>query len=168
MNKTFIVTSVLLMILLAVFAFTYKDSRILTEQTLALIKPDAVSMNQSGQIIAKIEQTGLRIIAMKMTQMTPCEAEQFYAVHKNRPFFKNLIKFMSSGPIVALVLEGDQAVTAYRSLMGATDPQKANEDTLRRLFGTSIDRNAVHGSDSLDNAKKEISFFFTQKEISPR
>ncbi len=138
------------------------------QQTLSIIKPDAVAADKVGPIIATIEAAGLHVVAMKMTRITKDQAAIFYAVHKDRPFYRSLIEFMSSGPIVAMVLEGDNGVDAYRKLMGATDPAKALPGTLRKEFGTSLDRNAVHGSDSLENAKKEISFFFTPAQIYSR
>ncbi len=141
------------------------SSRKEVQQTLSIIKPDAVAADKVGPVIAHIEASGLHVVAMKMTRMTKDQAAIFYAVHKDRPFYRSLIEFMSSGPIVAMVLEGDNSVDAYRKLMGATDPAKALPGTLRKEFGTSLDRNAVHGSDSLENAKKEITFFFTPGQI---
>lgn len=170
MNK-FIVLFAAIVLIVIVGAYIFYQKKSLPQgqqQTLSIIKPDAVAANKSGLIIAQIEGAGLQVIAMKMTRLTPSQAEQFYAVHKERPFYKSLVEFMSSGPIIAMVLEGDNAVASYRSLMGATDPLKAEPKTLRKEFGTSVDHNAVHGSDSLDNAKKEIAFFFTDKEIYPR
>lgn len=137
------------------------------QQTLSIIKPDAVAADKIGPVIANIEAAGLHVIAMRMTWMTGDQAALFYAVHKERPFYKSLVEFMSSGPIVAMVLEGDNSVEVYRKLMGATDPAKAMPGTLRKEFGTSVDKNAVHGSDSLENAKKEIAFFFTEGQIYP-
>ena len=166
MNKIFALIILILLVGIGAFIFYQKkSSQRGPQQTLAIIKPDAVAANKSGQIIAQIEGAGLRVAAMKMTQMTLAEAEQFYVEHKDRPFYRSLAEFMSSGPIVVMVLEGDKAVASYRTLIGATDPQKAAADTLRKQFGTSIDRNAVHGSDSLENAKKEIAFFFTENQI---
>lgn len=135
------------------------------QQTLSIIKPDAVAANKIGAIVANIEGKGLRVVAMRMTKMSQDQAAIFYGVHKERPFYKSLIEFMSSGPVVAMVLEGNNSVEAYRTLMGATDPAKSPRGTLRRDFGTSVERNAVHGSDSIENAKKEIAFFFTKKQI---
>ncbi len=135
------------------------------QQTLSIIKPDAVAANKIGAITANIEGSGLKVVAMRMTQMTQDQAALFYAVHKDRPFYKTLIEFMSSGPVVVMVLEGDNAVEAYRTLMGATDPAKALPGTLRKDFGASVERNAVHGSDSLENAQTEIKFFFTPGQI---
>ncbi len=169
MNKFFIFLAVILVVGLSLlFFFQKKSPQKGPQHTLALIKPDAVAANHSGLIIAQIEASGLRVIALKMTRLTRSEAEQFYAVHKDRPFYPDLVEFMSSGPIVALVLEGDNAVVAYRTLMGSTDPLKANPKTLRKEFGTNLDHNAVHGSDSVENAHKEIAFFFTENQIYPR
>ncbi len=136
-----------------------------TQRTLSILKPDAVEANQIGQIIAVIEKSGLEVVALKMTRMTADQAEQFYAVHKDRPFYKDLVAYMSSGPVVVQVLEGKDAVQKYRTLMGATDPKKADAGTLRALFGKSLEKNAVHGSDSIENARTEIQFFFTEQEI---
>lgn len=139
-----------------------------TEQTLSIIKPDAVAANHIGEIIAHFEKAGLHIAAIKMQHLTKQQAEEFYAVHKERPFFPDLVVFMSSGPIVAMVLEGPNAIANNRTLMGATDPKKATPDTIRAKIGESVQRNAVHGSDSLESAKKEIPFFFKSSEIFSR
>lgn len=136
-----------------------------TEYTLSLIKPDAVAANHIGEIIARFEKGGLRIAAIKMVYLNKEQAERFYEVHKERPFFADLVTFMSSGPIVAMVLEGDDAVAKNRTIMGATDPKKAASGTLRADFAQSIQKNAVHGSDSRENAKKEIAFFFKPTEV---
>lgn len=136
-----------------------------TEYTLSLIKPDAVAANHVGDIIARFEKNGLQVAALKMVFLTKEQASEFYAVHKERPFFPDLVKFMSSGPIVAIVLQGDEAVAKNRELMGATDPKKASPGTIRADFAESVTKNAVHGSDSRDNAKKEIVFFFKPTEI---
>ncbi len=139
------------------------------EQTLSIIKPDAVEKNKIGEILSRFEKAGLRIAAARMLQMTKKEAEAFYAVHRERPFFGDLTAFISSGPILALVLEGDNAVMKNRDLMGATDPKKAAPGTIRADFAASIDENAVHGSDSLENAETEIDFFFAEDEVcAPR
>lgn len=138
------------------------------EQTLSIIKPDAVSQNQIGNIIEYFEREGLSVVAAKMMHLSADQAKNFYAIHKDKPFFKDLVEFMTSGPILIMVLEGEGAVTRNREIMGATDPAKAQAGTIRADFATSIDRNAVHGSDSLENAKKEISFFFKPAEICPR
>jgi nucleoside-diphosphate kinase len=135
------------------------------QQTLSIIKPDAVKKNVIGKIIDRFESNGLRIAAMKKLQLSRTDAEKFYAVHAERPFFKDLVEFMISGPVVVMVLEGENAVAKNRELMGATDPKEAAEGTIRRDFAESIDANAVHGSDSLENAKIEISFFFAEREI---
>jgi nucleoside-diphosphate kinase len=169
MKKSIIFAVLVLVAIVGAYIFYEKKSlQQGPQQTLSIIKPDAVAANKSGLIIAQIEAAGLQVIAAKMIRLSPHQAELFYAVHKDRPFYKSLVEFMSSGPIIAMVLEGDNAVTSYRSLMGATDPLKAEPLTLRKEFGTSVDHNAVHGSDSLENAKKEIAFFFTDKEIYPR
>jgi len=138
------------------------------ERTLSIIKPDAVGKNHIGDIYNRFEQAGLKIIAARMKHMTPGEAEGFYAVHKDRPFFKDLVKFMTTGPVMVSVLEGENAVAKHRDIMGATDPKKAAKGTIRADFATSIDENAVHGSDSLENAKSEISYFFRTTELCPR
>ncbi|RUM55266.1 MAG: nucleoside-diphosphate kinase [Nautilia sp.] len=135
------------------------------QQTLSIIKPDAVKKNVIGKIIDRFESNGLRIAAMKKIQLSRSDAEQFYAVHKERPFFNDLVEFMISGPVVVMVLEGENAVAKNRELMGATNPQEAAEGTIRRDFAESIDANAVHGSDSLENAEIEINFFFAKREI---
>ena len=130
------------------------------ERTLSIIKPDAVKKNVIGQILARFEKAGLRIIAARMTHLSRKEAEGFYAVHRERPFFKDLVEFMISGPVMIQVLEGDNAIAKNRELMGATDPKKAAQGTIRADFADSIDANAVHGSDGPDTARKEIAFFF--------
>ena len=135
------------------------------EQTLSIIKPDAVKKNVIGKIIDRFESNGLRIAAMKKVQLSEKDAGEFYAVHKERPFFGELVEFMTSGPVVVMVLEGENAVAKNRELMGATDPKEAAPGTIRADFAESIDANAVHGSDSLENAAKEIAFFFAQREI---
>jgi nucleoside-diphosphate kinase len=138
------------------------------ERTLSIIKPDAVGKNHIGDIYNRFEQAGLKIIAARMKHMTPGEAEGFYAVHRERPFFKDLVKFMTSGPVMVSVLEGPNAVAKHREIMGATDPKKAAKGTIRADFAKSIDENAVHGSDSLENARTEISYFFRTTELCPR
>jgi nucleoside-diphosphate kinase len=132
--------------------------------TFTMIKPDAVANNYIGPILAKINEAGFRIKAMKYTQLTPERAGEFYAVHKARPFYNDLVKYMSSGPILAAILEKENAVDDYRKLIGATDPAKAEKGTIRNLFAKSIDANAVHGSDSEKNAAIEGSFFFPVTE----
>lgn len=132
--------------------------------TFTMVKPDAVEANNIGPILAKINQGGFRILAMKYLRLTPEQAGQFYAVHKERPFYSELVSYMSSGPIVAAVLSKDNAVADYRKLIGATDPTKAEEGTIRKLFAKSIAANAVHGSDSDENANIEADFFFSKLE----
>jgi nucleoside-diphosphate kinase len=136
-----------------------------TERTLSIIKPDATARNQTGAINALIEKAGLRIIAQKRVRWTRPQAEKFYEVHKARPFYADLVKFMTSGPIVVQVLEGDNAVKAYRDVMGATDPAKAAPGTIRKVHAESIERNSVHGSDSVENAGLEIALNFRAEEI---
>ncbi|WP_201456607.1 nucleoside-diphosphate kinase [Chlamydia sp. 17-3921] len=135
------------------------------EQTLSIIKPDSVSKMHIGEIIAIFEKSGLRVAAMKMIAMSSKEAEGFYAVHKSRPFFQELVDFMISGPVVVMVLEGPNAVMRNREIMGATNPAEAAADTIRAQFGESIGINAVHGSDSQENAVIEIAYFFAQTDI---
>ena len=136
------------------------------ERTLSIIKPDAVKKNAIGKIIDRFESNGLRIAAMRKLQLSTQNAHDFYAIHKERPFFRDLVDFMTSGSVVVLVLEGENAVRKNRELMGDTDPKKATKGTIRADFAESIDANAVHGSDSLENAKNEIAFFFSQTQIS--
>ena len=138
------------------------------ERTLSIIKPDAVAKNVIGQIYSRFEAAGLKVIAAKMVHLSRGEAEQFYAVHKERPFFKDLVEFMISGPVMIQVLKGQDAVAKNREIMGATNPKEAAAGTIRADFADSIDANAVHGSDSLDNAKREIAFFFEPHEICDR
>ncbi|NKQ40747.1 MAG: nucleoside-diphosphate kinase [Sulfurovum sp.] len=135
------------------------------ERTLSIIKPDAVAKNVIGQILARFENAGLRIAATKKIQLSRADAEAFYAVHSERPFFGELVKFMISGPVVVTVLEGNSAMAKNRDLMGATNPKEAVAGTIRADFAESIDANAVHGSDSIENADIEINFFFAQREI---
>lgn len=135
------------------------------EQTLSIIKPDAVAKNVVGQILARFETAGLRIAATKKTRLSRVDAEAFYAIHAERPFFKDLVEFMISGPVVVTVLEGENAMAKNRDLMGATNPAEAEAGTIRADFADSIDANAVHGSDSVENANIEINFFFAQREI---
>jgi nucleoside-diphosphate kinase len=135
------------------------------EQTLSIIKPDAVAKNVIGKIIDRFESNGLRIAAMKKIKLSKEDAAKFYEVHKERPFFNDLCEYMSSGPVVVMVLEGENAVKKNRDLMGATDPKEAAPGTIRADFAESIEANAVHGSYSLENAKKEIAFFFADREI---
>ena len=135
------------------------------ERTLSILKPDALQGHNVGKILAKLEESGLKPVAMKMLHMTQPEAEGFYAVHRERPFFTSLVKYMTSGPVIVQVLEGDNAVAKNREVMGATDPAKAADGTIRKLFAKSIEANSVHGSDSVDNARTEIAYFFPQTEI---
>jgi len=135
------------------------------ERTFSILKPDATARNLTGAINAMIEKSGLRIIAQKRAMITRAQAEAFYAVHRQRPFFGELVDFMISGPVVVQVLEGENAITAYRDLMGATDPAKAAEGTIRKAFAKSISENSVHGSDAPETAQKEIAQFFSGKEI---
>ena len=134
------------------------------EQTFSIIKPDGVRRNLVGKILSRFEEKGLRIVATKMIHMTKLEAEGFYAVHRERPFFGELTEFMSSGPVVVSVLEGETAVKNHREIMGATNPADADEGTIRRDFAESLGENTVHGSDSLENSAIEISYFFSQTE----
>ena len=135
------------------------------EKTLSIIKPDATKRNLTGLINAKFENAGLKIIAQKRLILTRSMAEKFYEIHKDRPFYNDLVKFMTSGPVVVQVLEGENAVKLNRSVMGATNPEEAAEGTIRKDFAESIEANSVHGSDSLENAKTEISFFFANIEL---
>ena len=138
------------------------------ERTLSIIKPDAVANNVIGKLYARFEQAGLKSVAARMKWLSRAEAEGFYAVHKERPFFKDLVDFMTSGPVIIQVLEGDNAIQKNRDLMGATDPRKATKGTIRADFAQSIDANAVHGSDSQQTAATEIAYFFPKQEIYSR
>jgi len=140
----------------------------MTERTLSIIKPDAVAKNVVGQILARFEGAGLKIVAARMMQLSQADAEAFYAVHKARPFFKDLVSFMISGPVFVQVLEGEGAILKNRDLMGATDPKKAEKGTIRADFADSIDANAVHGSDAAETAANEIAFFFPGMQIHSR
>ena len=139
-----------------------------TERTLSIIKPDAVAKNVVGEILSRFEAAGLKVVALKMLQLSQEQAEGFYAEHKERPFFKDLVEFMTSGPVTVQVLEGEGAVLANRDLMGATNPQEAAAGTIRADFAQSIDANAVHGSDSLESAAREVAYFFADEEICAR
>lgn len=139
-----------------------------TERTLSIIKPDAVGCNEIGAILSKFEEAGLVIIAMKMIHLSKAQAEEFYAIHKERPFFAELVEFMTSGPIVVQVLEADNAIAKNREVMGATNPADAESGTIREEFGKSVGENAVHGSDGPDTAKQEIAFFFNDNELLAR
>ena len=138
------------------------------ERTLSIIKPDAVKKNVIGQIVARFEAAGLRVVAARMMYLSRAEAEGFYAVHRGRPFFADLVQFMTSGPVLVQVLEGNNAIATNRELMGATDPKKAAKGTIRADFADSIDANAVHGSDAPDTAKTEIAYFFPACEVFSR
>ncbi|MBE0619303.1 MAG: nucleoside-diphosphate kinase [Burkholderiales bacterium] len=138
------------------------------ERTLSIIKPDAVAKNVIGKIYSRFETNGLKIIAARMLHLSRAEAEGFYAVHKGRPFFEDLVKFMISGPVMVQVLEGESAIAKNRELMGATDPKKADKGTIRADFADSIDANAVHGSDAVETAKVEIAYFFPALNIYSR
>ncbi len=138
------------------------------ERTFSIIKPDAVSKNVIGEIVARFEKAGLKVIASRMVHLSRADAEGFYAVHKARPFFKDLVDFMISGPVVLQVLEGDNAILKNRELMGATDPKKADKGTIRADFAQSIDANAVHGSDAPDTAATEIAYFFAGHQVYSR
>ena len=138
------------------------------ERTLSILKPDVVGKNKIGEVVSRFETAGLRVIAAKMLQLSRQQAEAFYAVHKARPFFKALVDFMVTGPVFVQVLEGDNAVVKNRDVMGATNPKEAKPGTVRADFASTIDENAVHGSDSLENAAVEIAFFFKPEEICPR
>ena len=135
------------------------------EQTLSIIKPDATKRNLTGKINTKLEDSGLKIIAQKRILLSKTQAEDFYKVHQERPFYNDLVKFMISGPVVVQVLEGENAVSKNREIMGATNPDEADDGTIRKEFALSLEANSVHGSDSLENAKIEISFFFSQIEL---
>ncbi len=135
------------------------------QKTLAIIKPDAFSKKYAGKIIEMIEHAGLSIVGIRILHLTPEQAAAFYAVHTGKPFFEDLIAFMSSGKIMVLALEGDDAINLWRKVMGATDPAKADEGTIRKLFGTAVNRNACHGSDAPETAETEIDFFFKPEEL---
>ena len=135
------------------------------QQTLSIIKPNAVAAHHIGAIMNRLENAGLTIVAIRMTKLSLQDAERFYAIHKERPFFADLVNFMSSGPIVAMVLEGENAIQKYRDVMGATDPKKAAPGTIRADFAESLTKNAVHGSDAPETAKEELAFFFKPSEI---
>jgi nucleoside-diphosphate kinase len=135
------------------------------ERTLCIIKPDAVEMNVSGNIIAMIQNAGFKVLALKMTRLTPAQAGAFYEIHKEKPFFNDLVNYMISGAIIPVALEKDNAIEDYRKLIGSTNPANADEGTVRKLYGSSIERNAVHGSDSAVNGLNEVAFFFSRAEI---
>ncbi|HTW74447.1 MAG TPA: nucleoside-diphosphate kinase [Steroidobacteraceae bacterium] len=138
------------------------------ERTLSIVKPDGVRRNQIGEVYRRFERAGLRIVAARMLQLTAGQAERFYEVHRGRPFYADLVRYMSSGPVVAQVLEGDNAIALNREIMGATDPKKAAPGTIRADLAESIEANVVHGSDSPESAAREIAFFFSTTELCPR
>jgi nucleoside-diphosphate kinase len=138
------------------------------ERTLSIVKPDGVQKNLIGEVYRRFEQAGLKIIGARMMQLTQAQAEGFYAVHRERGFFKDLVRYMSSGPVIVQVLEGENAVAKNRELMGATDPKKADKGTIRADLAASIEENVVHGSDIVDNAKIEIAYFFAAADLCPR
>jgi nucleoside-diphosphate kinase len=135
------------------------------ERTLSILKPDTVEKNNIGNVIALIEKAGLKVVAAKMTHLTRRQAEGFYAVHRERPFFGELCEFMTRGPVVVMVLEGDNAIATYRNVLGATNPANADEGTIRKLYAKDVGENAVHGSDAADTAKQEVAYFFPGYEI---
>jgi nucleoside-diphosphate kinase len=136
------------------------------ERTLCIIKPDAVKKRVPGHIIQKILDAGFQILGMKMLHLTKTQAKAFYAVHKERPFYKDLVEFMTSGPVITIALQKENAIADYRKLIGATDPAKAEEGTVRKLYATNVQENAVHGSDSVENGKIEVAFFFSETELA--
>lgn len=138
------------------------------ERTLSIVKPDGVQKNLIGEVYRRFEQAGLRVVAARMMRLSQTDAEGFYAVHRERPFYKDLVRYMTSGPVMVQVLEGEGAVTRNRDIMGATDPKKAAKGTIRADLAESIEQNVVHGSDSAENAAREIAFFFSDTEICPR
>ena len=138
------------------------------ERTLSIIKPDAVAKNVIGQIYARFEGAGLKVIAARMLHLSTAQAEAFYAVHRERPFYRDLVNYMTTGPVIAQVLEGENAIETHRRIMGATEPKKADAGTIRKDFAASIEENVVHGSDAAETARQEISFFFAQADICPR
>ncbi|MDQ1242802.1 MAG: nucleoside-diphosphate kinase [Pseudomonadota bacterium] len=138
------------------------------ERTLSIVKPDGVRKNVIGEVYRRFEQAGLKIVAARMMKLSQAQAEGFYAVHRERPFFKDLVSYMTSGPVIVQVLEGDNAVAKHREIMGATDPKKAAPGTIRADLAESIEQNVVHGSDSLENAAREVGYFFAETELCPR
>jgi nucleoside-diphosphate kinase len=149
-------------------SFFYPEVIMPIERTLSIVKPDGVGRNLIGDVYRRFEQAGLRVVAARMMQLSQAEAEGFYAVHRERPFFKDLVRFMTSGPVMVQVLEGEGAIAKNREVMGATDPKKANKGTIRADLATSIDENIVHGSDAPDTAEREIAYFFREIELCPR
>ena len=152
----------------ASFFMGWLEFRMAIERTLSIIKPDAVGKNLIGQIYARLEEAGLTIVAARMLQLTPQQAQQFYGVHRDRPFYGDLVKFMTSGPIMVQVLQGESAIARNREVMGATNPREAATGTIRADFAENVERNAVHGSDGPDTARTEIAFFFSEAEIFSR
>jgi nucleoside-diphosphate kinase len=148
------------------FLRLFKESDMATERTFSIIKPDAVAKNVIGPITAKFEAAGLRVVASKMVRLTEAQAKAFYAVHKDRPFYAGLVKFMTEGPVIVQVLEGEGAIAKNREVMGATNPEKAAAGTIRKEFAADIERNAVHGSDAPETAREEIAFFFSTAELT--
>ena len=138
------------------------------ERTLSIVKPDGVQKNVIGEVYRRFEQAGLRIVAARMMHLTRAQVEGFYAVHRERPFFRDLVSYMTSGPVVVQVLEGENAVAKHRDIMGATDPKKAAPGTIRADLAESIEQNVVHGSDSLENAAREVGYFFAETDLCPR
>ena len=138
------------------------------ERTLSIIKPDGVQKNLIGEVYRRFEQAGLKVIAARMLHLSTAQAEAFYAVHSERPFYRDLVNYMTTGPVIAQVLEGENAIETHRRIMGATDPKKADAGTIRKDFAASIEENVVHGSDAVETARQEISFFFAQADICPR
>jgi len=136
------------------------------ERTLSIVKPDAVEQNLTGAILEKIEGSGLQVIALRMLHLSQKQAEDFYAVHRERPFYKSLVEFMTSGAVVVSALQGDNAIQRYRDLMGATNPEEAAEGTIRKLYASNIERNAVHGSDAPETARQELAFFFRDLDLA--
>ncbi|HXS95832.1 MAG TPA: nucleoside-diphosphate kinase [Candidatus Limnocylindrales bacterium] len=137
----------------------------MTERTFSIIKPDAVADNQAGQILAMLQEAGFKVLGLKMTRLTDAQAQGFYAVHKERPFFSGLVKFMTEGPIVVMALERDDAIKKLREVMGATNPANAAEGTIRKKFAANIERNCIHGSDAPETAEQELRFFFSTSEL---
>jgi nucleoside-diphosphate kinase len=135
------------------------------ERTFSIIKPDAVAANQAGEILAMIQKAGFKILGLRMTRLTPDQAAGFYAVHKERPFYQGLVKFMTEGPIIVMALERDNAIAGLREVMGATNPEKAAEGTIRKRFAANIERNCIHGSDAPETAETELKFFFSTSEL---
>ncbi|MBI5403203.1 MAG: nucleoside-diphosphate kinase [Ignavibacteriae bacterium] len=136
------------------------------ERTLCIIKPDAVKKNVQGHIIQKVLDAGFQVLGMRMRNLTEAQAKAFYAVHKERPFYKDLVEFMTSGPVITIALQKENAIADYRKLIGATDPTKADEGTVRKLYASNVQENAVHGSDSVENGKIEVAFFFSEAELA--